>query len=171
MHQVFCSPARYIQGPDATLILGPEMVKLGVGGKTLVIASASAKKLLAAHWKETFAKADIEYSVEAFAGECSRREIDRIVKRALELKAQVIVGAGGGKVLDAARAVALALKKKAGGEFEVAGNGACLSPDELALAEQLIDLVFAGAVEHGEPLEGTLLIGGVVIDVRLGISL
>ncbi|MBX9949651.1 MAG: glycerol dehydrogenase [Candidatus Obscuribacterales bacterium] len=106
MHQVFCSPARYIQGPDATLILGPEMVKLGVGGKTLVIASASAKKLLAAHWKETFAKADIEYSVEAFAGECSRREIDRIVKRALELKAQVIVGAGGGKVLDAARAVA-----------------------------------------------------------------
>jgi len=109
MHQVFCSPARYVQGRDATLILGPEMVKLGIGGKTLLIASASAKKLLTRHWKETFAEAAIDYSVESFGGECSCKEIDRIVRVAVEAKSEVIVGAGGGKVLDTARAVACEL--------------------------------------------------------------
>ena len=109
MHQVFCSPARYVQGRDATLVLGAEMVKLGIGGKTLVLASSSAKKLLTAAWKETFSKAEIDYSVELFSGECSRKEIARVVKIALDMKAEVIVGAGGGKVLDAARAVACEL--------------------------------------------------------------
>ncbi len=110
MHQVFCSPARYVQGRDATLILGSEMVKLGIGGKTLVLASASAAKLLTFAWKETFSKAEIDYSVEVFSGECSRKEIARVVKIAVAMKVEVIVGAGGGKVLDAARAVACELQ-------------------------------------------------------------
>lgn len=110
MHQVFCAPARYVQGRDATLILGAEMVKLGIGGKTLVLASSSAKKLLTAAWKETFTKAGIDYSLELFSGECSRKEIARVVKIAVDMKAEVIVGAGGGKVLDAARAVACELQ-------------------------------------------------------------
>jgi glycerol dehydrogenase len=109
MHQVFCSPARYVQGRDATLILGAEMVKLGIGGKALVLSSASAKKMLTSAWKETFSKAEINYSVETFSGECSRKEIDRVSKIAVESKSEVIVGAGGGKVLDAARAVACEL--------------------------------------------------------------
>ncbi len=110
MHQVFCSPARYVQGREATLILGAEMVKLGIGGKTLVLASTSAKKLLTAAWKETFLQAAIDYSIELFSGECSRKEIARVVKIAVDMKADVIVGAGGGKVLDAARAVACELQ-------------------------------------------------------------
>lgn len=110
MHQVFCSPARYVQGRDATLALGLEMVKLGIGGKTLILASSSAKKLLTAAWSETFSKAEIDYSVEPFSGECSRKEIARVVKIAVDIKAEVIVGAGGGKVLDAARAVACELQ-------------------------------------------------------------
>lgn len=109
MHQVFCSPARYVQGRDATLILGAEMVKLGIGGKALLLASCSAKKFLTDAWSETFSKAAIDYSVELFSGECSRKEIARVVKTAVDLKAEVIVGAGGGKVLDAARAVACEL--------------------------------------------------------------
>lgn len=110
MHQVFCAPARYVQGRDATLMLGAEMLKLGIGGKTLVLASSSAKKLLTAAWKETFTKAGIDYSLELFSGECSRKEIARVVKIAVDMKAEVIVGAGGGKVLDAARAVACELQ-------------------------------------------------------------
>ncbi|MBA3993107.1 MAG: glycerol dehydrogenase [Cyanobacteria bacterium DS2.3.42] len=110
MHQVFCSPARYVQGREATLILGAEMVKLGIGGKTLVLASTSAKKHLTAAWKETFLQAAVDYSIELFSGECSRKEIARVVKLAVDMKAEVIVGAGGGKVLDAARAVACELQ-------------------------------------------------------------
>lgn len=110
MHQVFCAPARYVQGRDATLILGTEMVKLGIGGKTLVLASSSARNLLTAVWKQTFSNAEIDFSIELFSGECSRREIARVVKIAIDMKAEVIVGAGGGKVLDAARAVACELQ-------------------------------------------------------------
>lgn len=110
MHQIFCSPARYVQGRDATFSLGSEMTKLGIGGKTLVLASSSAKKLLHAAWSETFSSAQIDYSVESFSGECSRQEIARVAKVAVEAKAEVIVGAGGGKVLDAARAVACQLQ-------------------------------------------------------------
>ncbi|MCC7528713.1 MAG: glycerol dehydrogenase [Candidatus Melainabacteria bacterium] len=110
MHQVFCSPARYVQGRDATLNLGLEMVKLGIGGKSLILASPSAIKFLTAGWQESFSKAEIDYSVEPFSGECSRNEIARVVKIAVDIKAEVIIGAGGGKVLDAARAVACELQ-------------------------------------------------------------
>lgn len=109
MHQIFCSPARYVQGRDATLILGSEMVKLGLGGKTLIMASPSAKNLLANSWKQTFLDHQIDYAVDSFSGECSRKEINRVVAHAEKLEANVIVGAGGGKVLDAARAVACEL--------------------------------------------------------------
>lgn len=106
MHKVFCSPSRYVQGRDATLALASEMTKLGIAGKTLILASLSASKLLSQKWKATFADASIEYSVEQFGGECSRQEIRRVVEIAKASSVQVIVGAGGGKVLDAARAVA-----------------------------------------------------------------
>lgn len=109
MHQIFCSPARYVQGRDATLILGSEMSKLGVGGKTLVLASNTARKLLQSAWRETFSAAKIDHFVETFSGECSRAEIARVAKIAIDKNAEVIVGAGGGKVLDAARAVACQL--------------------------------------------------------------
>src|SRR6185295_12441323 len=44
--------------------------------------------------------------LHTFGGECSLAEIVRITQAAKQNKAQVVVGAGGGKVLDAARAAA-----------------------------------------------------------------
>jgi len=46
------------------------------------------------------------HTVHPFGGECSLREIDRTKMAARECGARTIVGAGGGKVLDTARAVA-----------------------------------------------------------------
>jgi glycerol dehydrogenase len=46
------------------------------------------------------------YALHEFAGECSLVEIERIKQAAKQNKSQVVVGAGGGKVLDAARAAA-----------------------------------------------------------------
>ena len=50
--------------------------------------------------------AGITHVVHQFGGECSYPEIERIKETARTNKAQVIIGAGGGKVLDAARAAA-----------------------------------------------------------------
>jgi glycerol dehydrogenase len=106
MLSVFSSPSRYTQGKNATESLGGEMKKLGLEGPVLIIAGTSARRELAATWKLTLGEAGFTYTVYAFGGECSVAEIARARREAEATKAQVIVGAGGGKVLDTARAVA-----------------------------------------------------------------
>ena len=103
---VFCSPSRYTQGRNATDALGAEMIGLGLTGPALVVASRSPIRLLSAAWERTFGAAGIAYVVDEFSGECSQLEVDRITGVAERHKSGVIVGVGGGKVLDAARAVA-----------------------------------------------------------------
>ncbi len=104
MLSVFCSPSRYTQGKNATAALGAEMVGLGLSGPVLIVASRSPIRLLSDIWKGTFKDAQIAYAVHEFGGECSLAEIERI--KQVATKAKVILGAGGGKVLDAARAAA-----------------------------------------------------------------
>jgi len=106
MLSVFSSPARYTQGKNATASLGQEMIGLGLRGPALVLAGRSAIRLLSASWSATFQESGIVHAVHPFGGECSLVEIERIKSTARQHQAQVIVGAGGGKVLDTARAVA-----------------------------------------------------------------
>ena len=106
MLSVFCSPSRYTQGKNATALLGQEMLGLGLRGPALVLAGRSATRLLASTWQATFSEAQIDHAVQPFGGESSPAEIERGKSAARQHKAQLIVGAGGGKVLDTARAVA-----------------------------------------------------------------
>jgi glycerol dehydrogenase len=109
MLSVFCAPARYIQGRDATRRLGTEMAKLGLGVPALIIAGGSAIAALSEVWRESLGAAGIAFEVRRFGGECSAPEIDAGAAQAKSCRAGVIVGAGGGKCLDTARAVAAAL--------------------------------------------------------------
>ncbi|NUP48577.1 MAG: glycerol dehydrogenase [Catenulispora sp.] len=104
MLSVFSSPGHYVQGRDATAALGPEMLRLGLTGPALIVAAPSAERLLSDTWRATFKAADTDYTVHRFGGECSRAEIARITAAAQN--AAVLIGAGGGKALDAARAAA-----------------------------------------------------------------
>src|SRR6187200_1606595 len=106
MLKVFCAPARYTQGPNATEQLGQEIRNLGLEGPALIVAGRSAIRLLEEVWVRTFAEARMEYQVFAFAGECTASEVRRGGEAAIAMKARVVIGAGGGKVLDAARAIA-----------------------------------------------------------------
>jgi glycerol dehydrogenase len=106
MLSIFCAPARYVQGRNATASLGAEMKKLGLAGTAFVVAGRTAARLLADTWRQTFAEVDIGHAVHPFGGECSRLEIERGKAAALAARATVVVGAGGGKVLDTARAIA-----------------------------------------------------------------
>ena len=106
MLSIFSSPSRYTQGSDATNSLGLEMNRIGLRGPATVLAGRSASSKLASTWHRTFGEAGIEYTVQAFGGECSHKEIEEVKVAARTAKAEVIVGAGGGKVLDTARAVA-----------------------------------------------------------------
>ncbi len=106
MLAVFSSPCRYTQGKDATESLGPEMRKLGLNVPALILAGKSAQRLLMDTWKRSLGEAGIRFEVHPFGGECSLAEIERVKSAAGRAKAGVIIGAGGGKVLDTARAVA-----------------------------------------------------------------
>lgn len=106
---MFCSPARYTQGPHATQQLGSEIHNLGIEGPALIVAGQSARRLLSGVWVKTFADVGMNFEVFPFAGECTAAEILRGREAAVAGKARVIIGAGGGKVLDTARAIASAL--------------------------------------------------------------
>jgi len=106
MLSVFCSPSRYTQGKNATASLGQEMATLGLHGPALIVAGRSAVRLLSAVWAVTLKEAGIAHAVHPFEGECSLAEIERVKTSARKANAKVVIGAGGGKVLDTARAAA-----------------------------------------------------------------
>jgi len=109
MLSVFTAPARYTQGKNATAALGREMLTLGLTGPALIVAGSSAAKLLTEVWRTSLGAAGIKFDVHLFGGESSQHEIDRVITAAKAVKATVVIGAGGGKVLDTARAAADAL--------------------------------------------------------------
>jgi len=106
MLTVFCSPSRYTQGSNATLSLGKEMATLGLAGPALIVAGKTAIAVLSDAWRLSLEEAGFAYQVCRFGGECSLSEIERVKREAHDLGARVIIGAGGGKVLDTARAAA-----------------------------------------------------------------
>ena len=106
MLQVFCAPSRYVQGRNATALLGEEIVNLGLSGPALLIAGRSAISQLSDTWTTSLGEAGLAYRVVPFGGECSASEIARGKAAAEAAGAEIIIGAGGGKVLDTARAVA-----------------------------------------------------------------
>lgn len=109
MLQVFASPSRYSQGPGATAWLGAEMGGLGLEGPLLLVAGRSPLAKLGAIWAKSFSNAGFRHEVLPFGGECCPSEIARGVAAARSLGARTVVGAGGGKALDTARAVAAEL--------------------------------------------------------------
>lgn len=111
MLSVFCAPSRYVQGRNATRQLPSELIRLGIGGRCLIVASPTAFGLLNDLWLEVFEHVGVSLDVVLFKGECSKHEIERLVAEARRLGADTLVGAGGGKVLDTARAVAAILGK------------------------------------------------------------
>ena len=72
----------------------------------MIVAGRSAIRLLSETWGKTFAEVGMSHEVLRFAGECTAAEIRRGCQAARAMKARVVIGAGGGKVLDTVRAIA-----------------------------------------------------------------
>lgn len=82
------------------------MAALGLVGPALIVAGRSAVALLSAIWAKTLSGAGYGYEILQFGGECSLAEIERVKSEARRQQARVIIGVGGGKALDTARAAA-----------------------------------------------------------------
>lgn len=106
MLKVFCSPSRYVQGPNAMSELGAQMAATGLSGNAFILASDRAIGQLQSAWQAGFDAVGTQFTVASFGGECCDAEIDKGVAAARDAGAEVIVGVGGGKTLDTARAIA-----------------------------------------------------------------
>lgn len=96
-------PGRYIQGPGSITSLGAEATAYGT--KATILLDNGIFDLLKAPVTEA-CKDRIEASLIRHAGECSESQIAALVDAARASGADVIIGAGGGKALDTAKAAA-----------------------------------------------------------------
>lgn len=104
MAKIIIAPGKYVQGKGEIANLKTYVEKLGK--KPLVLISASGMKRVAEPIRASFGE-DVQF--EIFNGECSRTEINRLI--ALMGDCDVVIGVGGGKILDTAKAVAFYTNK------------------------------------------------------------
>lgn len=102
MEQTAIFPGRYVQGEGALARLGQELQRLGTKA-LLVVGRTAQDKIVPAclpAWQRLVA-----VTVERFGGESSDEEIQRLTGVAKAQGCDVVVGMGGGKAIDTAKAV------------------------------------------------------------------
>lgn len=105
MNRIILSPSKYIQGPGELSKLGQYFANLGKEG-AFAIVDPFILDLYKEDIMSGFAKEGALVSLDRFNGECSKNEVNRLVKQVQEAKLDVIMGIGGGKTIDTAKAVA-----------------------------------------------------------------
>ena len=104
MAKILITPGKYVQGPG-------ELKKVGTyaaayGKKALVLISSGGQKRSGEMISASFAEAGMAMEFATFNGECSKTEIARLQGTMKELGCDVVIGIGGGKIFDTAKAVA-----------------------------------------------------------------
>jgi glycerol dehydrogenase len=103
MAKIVISPSKYIQGNGELNRIKDHVNHLG--NSFFVIISKSGMERFGQKIKESFGNEGNLY-FEIFNGECSKNEINRLRKILEEKKSDVVIGIGGGKIHDTAKAVA-----------------------------------------------------------------
>jgi len=101
---------RYIQAEDALSMVGLEAKRLGK--KAFVIGGETALSLSLQKIRNGLRDEGIECSVHPFKGLCTKAQIARISEEAMRFGADFVIGVGGGKSLDTAKAVAGTLDQR-----------------------------------------------------------
>lgn len=93
-------PSRYVQGAGALALLPEEARRLG--DTALAVVDPMVMPAIG----RVATTGSIVIALDRFGGECSDEEIERVIAHARDIDANVIIGAGGGKALDTAKAAA-----------------------------------------------------------------
>lgn len=103
MPRSFVSPPRYVQAAGGLARLGSQVDRLGT--RALLVTDDVVRDVLSEPLARTFETAQAAYEFALFDGECTESEIARLSDVARDRRADVIVGAGGGKAIDVAKCV------------------------------------------------------------------
>lgn len=104
MLNVIQAPSKYIQGAGALDSIG-QYARL-LADNCLVIADDFVMKLTGDHVGSSLAQHGVTGHFAVFGGECCRKEIDRLGAEVVKQGCKAVIGIGGGKTLDTAKAVA-----------------------------------------------------------------
>lgn len=108
MAQILTAPGKYVQGPGELTRVAQYVTDLGKN--VLCLISQNGKKRFSKTIDESFKDTGARLSYEIFNGECSRKEISRIIDVCKANDIDVVMGVGGGKIFDTIKAVAYYLK-------------------------------------------------------------
>jgi glycerol dehydrogenase len=104
MGKIIMSPSKYIQSSGALREL--QSYTKNLGSKFLVMASESGLKRTQSTIEAGFAGTDKSVAFTNFNRECSKKEIHRVMEVCKAQGCDCIIGVGGGKLLDTAKAAA-----------------------------------------------------------------
>lgn len=107
MTKIMISPSKFVLGAGELKNLGKYISELG----TRAVIVAHGDDFARVRDKLDGALAGTDYTHAVFGGESCMSEINRIVKMISEQNADIVIGLGGGKALDTAKAVAMLTKK------------------------------------------------------------
>ena len=109
MAKILISPSKYLQGAGEMKNIGTYAAKCGK--KALVLISQGGYRRIGAMIEESFAGSDCDVVFDYFNGECCESEINRLVAIVKEKGCDLVIGVGGGKIFDTAKAVAYYAEK------------------------------------------------------------
>ncbi|MFQ6067836.1 MAG: iron-containing alcohol dehydrogenase family protein, partial [bacterium] len=104
MIDLFLAPRRYIQKKGVANRIG-EFV-LSLGRKPLVLTDRTVYGQVGEVFSDSLGKENLVPTFEQFQGECSRPEVERITNLLKRKRIDVVIGCGGGKAMDTAKAAA-----------------------------------------------------------------
>ena len=103
MDKIILSPSKYVQGYNTIERL--EVYTSSLGKNSLIIADDFITKIIKEPVSNSYQNSSSNILFEKFNGECSKTEINRLMEIIQQNKIDSIVGIGGGKTLDTAKAV------------------------------------------------------------------
>lgn len=105
--KIFGSPFRYIQGAGIIIHIGNILASLGEN--FLLVADNVVIDPIGNQIVDSFHQAQLHCNLIPFGGECCNSEISRIIKKVQNETFNAVVGVGGGKTADTAKALSIKL--------------------------------------------------------------